>query len=309
MARPGVTYLDVSNAAQQLLAAGRTPTIETIRIALGTGSNSTLGLHLRTWKAKQDQAQQISTKENIPEELIAALKGVWERVINQSEDRIQTIQRDANEELAQLKQEMQHLKKEYAVSQQQYQQCKQERDGLIHEKLMIEQLHSNAKIEIATLTEKIAGFEHQNHEKQARVDELHRQNRQIQANLEHYRTASVEQRLTDQQRYEQQQNQLEQTIQQITQEMQQTKQQLVAIQQKIQHDNFEHANLRNQLDKMISKNESIELQLKQSLEELVQTRQDQQQWKEQYQDLLEKYNQQNNFFLEIKIKNAVYLKN
>ncbi len=102
MARPGVTYLDVANAAQQLIAAGRAPTIESVRIALGTGSNSTLGNHLRTWKSKQDQTQQTATKENIPEELIAALKGVWERVMDQSEAKIQTIHQDTQQELMTL---------------------------------------------------------------------------------------------------------------------------------------------------------------------------------------------------------------
>ena len=64
MARPGVTYLDVSNAAQKLVAAGQRPTINTIRIALGTGSNSTLGAHLRNWKEAQDQMQQVATTES-----------------------------------------------------------------------------------------------------------------------------------------------------------------------------------------------------------------------------------------------------
>lgn len=213
MARPGVTYLDVSNAAQQLVAAGRTPTIETIRIALGTGSNSTLGTHLRTWKSKQDQTQQIAIKENIPEELISALKGVWERVMNQSEDRIQTIHQETQQELMQLKQEVQRLQKGNAISQQQYHQIKQERDGFVHEKAAVEQLLTNAKIEIATLSEKLAGTDQQNQEKQARIDELHRQNQQVQTNLEHYRAASLEQRLTDQQRHAQQHKQLEQTVQ------------------------------------------------------------------------------------------------
>lgn len=102
MARLGVTYLDVSNAIKQLVVAGRMPTIEAIRIELGTGSNSTLGAHLKTWKSRQDQTQQIATKENIPEELIAALKGVWERVMNQFEDRIQTIEQETQQALIQL---------------------------------------------------------------------------------------------------------------------------------------------------------------------------------------------------------------
>ncbi|MBX3710304.1 MAG: DNA-binding protein, partial [Gammaproteobacteria bacterium] len=190
MARPGVTYLDVANAAQQLVAAGRTPTIESIRIVLGTGSNSTLGLHLKTWKSKQDQIQQIATKENIPEELISALKGVWERVMNQSEDKIQLIHQETQQELMQLRQEVLRLQKDNAISQQQYHQIKQERDSFSQEKSVIGQLLTSSKIEITALTEKHIGLEQQNQQKQERIDELRQQNQQIQANLEHYRNAS-----------------------------------------------------------------------------------------------------------------------
>ena len=216
MARPGVTYLDVANAAQQLAAAGRIPTIESIRVSLGTGSNSTLGNHLRTWKSKQDQTQQIATKENIPEELIAALKGVWERIINQSDEKIQTIQHETQTELISLKQEAQRLQKDNAYWQQQCQQIKQERDSFAHEKSVIEKLLTDSKLEIVSFTEKQVGLEQQLKQKHEHNDELRRQNQQIQANLEHYRNASLEQRIADQQRYEQQLKQLEQTIQQMT---------------------------------------------------------------------------------------------
>ena len=140
MARSGVTYLDVANAAQQLVAAGKNPTIENVRITLGTGSNSTLGAHLKTWKSKQESTQQIATKENIPEALISALKGVWERVMNQCEETIQTIQQETGQKLSQLKQELHSLQKDNTQQLQQNQQLKQERDSLAHEKLAIEQL-------------------------------------------------------------------------------------------------------------------------------------------------------------------------
>ena len=260
MARPGVTYIDVSNAAQQLVAAGRTPTIETIRIELGTGSNSTLGTHLKTWKSKQDSTQQIATKENIPEELISALKGVWERVMNQSEDRIQLIHRETQQELLQLRQEVQRLQKDNAVSQQQYQQVKQERDGFAHEKSAIEQMFANAKIEIAILSEKLVGSDQQNQEKQVRVDELHRQNQQVQSNLEHYRTASLEQRLADQQRYEQQQKQLNQELTKVRHEK-------LALQQETQRITFEYDGLRTQLSNLEMQHESVASRLTDTLNE------------------------------------------
>jgi chromosome segregation ATPase len=307
MARPGVTYLDVANAAQQLVAAGRIPTIESIRINLGTGSNSTLGNHLRTWKSKQDQTQQIATKENIPEELISALKGVWERVVNQSEDRVQSIQEESQQELIQLKQETQRLQKDNAHWQQQYQQTKQERDGFSHEKSAVEQLLANAKIEIAILSEKLVGSDQQNQEKQARVDELHRQNQQVQSNLEHYRTASLEQRLADQQRYEQQQKQLEQTVQQLNQELTKVRHEKLALQQETQRITFEYDGLRTQLSNLEMQHESVASRLTDTLNELAKKTHEQEHWQEQFKTLQVKHNDQNQSFIDLKTHYATLM--
>jgi len=65
------------------------PTIETIRNLLGTGSSSTIAPYLRKWKDSLNQTQQIACKENLPEELIALLKGLWERVVAQAEERFE----------------------------------------------------------------------------------------------------------------------------------------------------------------------------------------------------------------------------
>jgi chromosome segregation ATPase len=307
MARPGVTYLDVSNAAQQLVAAGRTPTIESIRIALGTGSNSTLGVHLKTWKSKQDQTQQIATKENIPEELISALKGVWERVMNQSEDRIQTIHQETQQELLQLRQEVQRLQRDNARWQQQHQQTKQERDSIANERLAIEKLLSDTKVEIAALVEKHAGIEQQNHQKQERIDELRQQNQQIQANLEHYRNASLEQRMTDQQRYEQQLKQLEQTIQKSNQELKKVQHDKLMLQQESQRLMFENEGLQRQHNKIIADHESINSKLTDTLSELSKTTQDQQHWQKACKTIEGKWDEQNQSFIDLKTQHATLL--
>lgn len=304
MARPGVTYLDVANAAQQLVAAGRVPTIESIRINLGTGSNSTLGNHLRTWRSKQDQTQQIATKENVPEELISALKGVWERVINQSEDKIQSIEQETQHELMQLKQELQRLQKENANWQQQHQQIKQERDGLAHENAAVEQLLANAKIEIVALSEKYAGLEQQHIQKQEYIDELRRQNQQIQANLEHYRNASLEQRIADQQRYEQQIKQLEQTIQKINQELIKIQHEKSVTQQENQRIIFENDSLKTQLNKLAIQHESVTSRLTDIHNELAKKTHEQQHWHEQFKTLQVKYNDQNQSFIDLKTQCA-----
>jgi uncharacterized coiled-coil protein SlyX len=53
MPRPGLTYDDVAAAADELVKLGITtdPTVKAIRERLGTGSNSTIGEHLRAWRA------------------------------------------------------------------------------------------------------------------------------------------------------------------------------------------------------------------------------------------------------------------
>ena len=48
MARPGILYVEVKQAAEDLSAKGITPTIERLRQRLGAGSFSTISKHLRS---------------------------------------------------------------------------------------------------------------------------------------------------------------------------------------------------------------------------------------------------------------------
>lgn len=308
MARPGVTYLEVSNAAKQLAASGRIPTIENVRIALGsTGSNSTLGTHLRAWKATQDQTQQIATKEKIPEELIATVKGLWELIINQSEEKILKIQQETKQSLEKLKQETQQLQQESGQWQHQYQQIKQERDSFVHEKSTMEQLLADSKIEIATLTEKQIGLEQQNQEKKSHIDELQRQNSQTQANLEHYRASALEQRLAEQQRHEQQQRQLEQNIQQIYQELTKVKQENILFQQQCQKVHFERDGLKIDFDKLYVQHEANSARLTETLNELAKKEEAHKHWQNLNDALTIKLDEQSKLFVELQTKHAMLI--
>lgn len=305
MSRPGVTYTEVSQAAQQLIASGRTPTVEGIRLILGTGSNSTLGQHLRSWKTKQDVTQHIATKEKIPEELVSALKGVWERVVNQSELTIQTIQQESQQALLTAKQEIQQLQQSYHECQQRSYQAQQERDSLTHDKSTLEHLLSTAKMDLAILTEKLAGLDHHQHEKQQRIDELHRQNQQIHANLEHYREASLAQRLEDQQRYEQQQHQLEQQLRQRDQELHFLKEEKVMLLHSQQHAVFEKESVQTQLVKLETQCQSQATHLTDTISELAKKSQEAEHWQSQYHDLKGNYEDEVKGKIEIQTQHAV----
>ncbi|MGE3920797.1 MAG: DNA-binding protein, partial [Gammaproteobacteria bacterium] len=55
MARTGVTYTEVAKVAVELEGQGKNPTIENVRQLLGTGSHTTIRLHLNEWRAQQRQ--------------------------------------------------------------------------------------------------------------------------------------------------------------------------------------------------------------------------------------------------------------
>lgn len=304
MARLGVTYHQVATAAHELLEAGRQPTLEAIRHILGTGSNSTLAQHLRTWKAKQESTQKIATKEDIPEHLVAALKRIWEQVVEQSDARIQTMQEETQQTLSVTQQEFQQLQQSYNLLQQHFQKIKQERDSLTHEKSTINHLHADTKVELATLTEKLSGIEQQNKEKQARIDELNRQHQQMQTNLEHYREASLAQRLEDQQRYEQQQNQYERTIQQLNSDLTEMKKSHSTLQQSHQQWLFENNHLKEQLSTLEAQHQSQSQNLIDITNQLTKKIQDAEHWQAQYQTQQTRYDEQNKTYIEVQTHNA-----
>ena len=77
MARPGITYNEVSSAIDTLIARGEDPTINRIREELGTGSPNTIHRHLVSWRSSQPVAQRKAPE--LPPELQAAIVREFER--------------------------------------------------------------------------------------------------------------------------------------------------------------------------------------------------------------------------------------
>ncbi|MBY0378080.1 MAG: DNA-binding protein [Gammaproteobacteria bacterium] len=212
MSRSGISYHEVARAAEQLIASGHEPTIERCRIILKTGSNSTIAGHLRVWRDKQEITQQIASKEHLPEELVGLLKGLWERVMSQAESQIATIQGTAIQTSAELNRMIEEQQKENNRLLQSEAELKQSVYALTQEKAVLEQMLSPTKTTIAILESQIVGLEQKLNEKDLRIDELHKQNQQIQTNLEYYRAAMVEQRQADNLRNEEERRRLEKDI-------------------------------------------------------------------------------------------------
>ena len=101
MARPGVTYLEVAKTAIKLIEQKIHPSIEEIRKALGTGSNSTINRHLREWRSKH--GHQAEMEQGLPEQLLLAVKGIYEGIREEATNKINVIESESKNAINDLK--------------------------------------------------------------------------------------------------------------------------------------------------------------------------------------------------------------
>jgi len=207
MARLGVTYQDISNAANELNGLGKSITIENIRVHLGTGSIGTINKYLRQWREIQSSTSKIVSKENIPEELVSLMKGLWDGVITQSIKRFEPVEINYQNEITDLKIELEKYRNNNERWQKLFNQWQQEKMQLANEMLTLEQALEFAHKENQSLHSKYDSVLQQLQEKQVRIEELHRLHQQTQANLEHYRESAREQFVLAQQQFEREKQQ------------------------------------------------------------------------------------------------------
>ncbi len=307
MSRPGVSYLEVSKAANQIMAGGQEPTIERIRAQLKTGSNSTIGAHLRLWREKQNPLQEIASKEKIPEELIAVLKDLWERVMSHAQEKIDTNEKLCQQALKDHQESIHQLEQLNAQLMHSEKQLEESRDSLVQKNEALEQAVAEFRTEIVTLQTKGEGQLQQLQEKQTRIEELHKQNLQTQANLEHYRTTSLEQRQLEQQRAEQYQRELNQTVQQLRIENEMLRQQNIILQQQQEHLESEQSRVEAKCAELSSQLEKMSIELSQTNQMLTHKTALEEHWQNQHELLEKKFEEQNGITNELKTHNVVLL--
>lgn len=85
MARIGVTLEDVSDAAARLLLDGKSPTVALVRQYLGTGSNTTISRHLKSWRADNRKRSKNLLTDSMPEKLIPTFESLWNTALSEAE--------------------------------------------------------------------------------------------------------------------------------------------------------------------------------------------------------------------------------
>lgn len=184
MARIGITYYDVTQAALQLQGQGKQPTVDRIREVLGTGSRTTIADHLKEWRAKQ-----TDDHGKLPQELSALVTGLWERLQTQAEGRVMQMQTDYEKQLQDAQDKLHQAQKERLEIQQQLHQAVEEGVQKTQEKQVLQE-------QLQALQQAYARLEAQHHSAAQQIDDLKADNarlyqlsNQVQANLEHYQEA------------------------------------------------------------------------------------------------------------------------
>ncbi|SRR5579883_10580 len=242
MGRPGITYQDVVNAANQLLGQGKSPTIEHIRAFLGTGSSTTINNHLRTWKLEQGESQQLAMKEHLPAEWVFLMKGLWEKLVTQSEEQVTSIENNYQKTLTDISQELEKYKTNNHRWQQLYNQWLKEKENHVQEKISLEKQHIELQLSHTALITKYELAQQESQNKDLRLDELHQLYKQLQINHEQDRKLFHDQQKETVASFEKQSNELKTQCN----ENQILQQQLQVLQQALSAAKHELEKLQNQ---------------------------------------------------------------
>lgn len=202
MARAGILYSHVAKAAATLAAAGKNPTVDTVRATLGgTGSKSTIAPMLKQWKAEHEGVM-VAAGAGLPTDLLEAVKSVYDR-----------LQEAARLEVAQLRAEYQQAAEDAARDRDALLTAKNrlcvERDALAAEladvktALALEQAgRQDQAVTIAALSAEKAGHEQRLADRTAEIKALADQLTQTRRQFDHFQDAAASQRQEEKQAYE-----------------------------------------------------------------------------------------------------------
>jgi len=89
MARHGIDYESVKQAASKLLIKGISPSVQKIRELLGTGSNTTIAEHLKFWREQQALKKIHHLPATIPNELVTVIETLWQTAMERAEKQME----------------------------------------------------------------------------------------------------------------------------------------------------------------------------------------------------------------------------
>jgi hypothetical protein len=212
MARAGILYSDVAKAASQLADSGKSPTVDTVRDAMGnTGSKSTIAPMLKRWKAEH-QDTVAASDSGIPTSLLVAVKSLYEHLQVETGRKIIQAQQHHQTELQTAHNQEQQLLDEKAL-------LTQEKAAIVVELKATQQTLAKLQKEQQSLNMTLvaresdtSGLQLRLMDRAAEVATLNQQLALARAQFDHYQEATASQRTEEKLTYEQRIARLEQEL-------------------------------------------------------------------------------------------------
>jgi hypothetical protein len=125
-----VSYADVERAALDILATGRRPSVETVRIALGRGSPATIATSLkRFWRDLGCRASgDPAALTRLPSEIIEAVEKIWQRSLALAAQAAKHEDNAARERLEQIRIENEVRAQSFEMREREFETAARERE-------------------------------------------------------------------------------------------------------------------------------------------------------------------------------------
>ncbi|MCF6256124.1 MAG: DNA-binding protein [Gammaproteobacteria bacterium] len=217
MARIGVNYQDVAKAAVQLTQQDKVPTVDAVRVILGTGSKSTIAPLLKAWKAKQTGISDAE-QTGLPSDLLASVKNLYEGMQQQATERIETVQAQAKGELEAAKRESLETQKANDNLESQLTKYEASIEKLTHENESLQTDLRKEQQAHATVETQHEALQQRLEDRSQEVVRLNTHLKQAQENLDHYRDTAQKQREQERAGFDRQLLSAEQALKQTQQE-------------------------------------------------------------------------------------------
>lgn len=300
MGRAGITLLDVEKAAIQLQGRGKNPTVDAIRELLGTGSKSTIIQHLKVWRAKNGEGQ-----GNLPQELLALVTGLWERLNLQAENRIIEIENTNNQQLELFTQQLNQSQKELADLKTSFHQLEENFALENANKIKCETELQNEQQAHFKLQDRHQTLTAQLEEQKSENMRLHQLAINIQANLEHYQAAMQQARLEQNLAIEKQQLEFQQTTKALQKEVSALQKHSLEVERQLGQRDLEWNQLKEQYDLLKQDYQTQKLELQTHAHELIIFKERTEQLQQQVQSQQNEISNKNNKLLELEKHNAI----
>ncbi|MBS0576408.1 MAG: DNA-binding protein [Proteobacteria bacterium] len=202
MARGGLYKTDIQKARASLLAQGKHPSVDAVRVALGnTGSKTTIHRYLKEIEAEEghvgDKVAISDALQDLVGRLAQQLHAEAEALVAEGKAKADAIVRDRDDALAQRTHELDGLRGQLQTAE----------HALASEKAAhaaAQQALRTAEVTRSQLDERIAGLDARIAAQDAHAASLERKHDQAREALEHFRTATREQRDQELRRHEHQ---------------------------------------------------------------------------------------------------------